>query len=85
VRTTINLDEALLNEAKARAAQRGTTLSKIVADALRETLTRGEASAAPLPELPVFGGDGLQPGVTLDDAAELWDLHDEQAGRRDRL
>lgn len=84
MRTTISLDDALLGEAKARAAARGTTLSAVVSDALREVFARGDQAAEPLPELPVFRGDGLMPGVALDDGGALWDLNDEEAGWRDR-
>jgi hypothetical protein len=84
VRTTIDLDARLLREAKAHAAKRGTTLSIVVSDALREAFARTRAAKQPLPPLPVFDGDGLQPGVSLEDGGGLWDLHDEEAGWRGR-
>ena len=84
MRTTITLDEALLKEAKARAAKRGTTLSAVVADALRMAFEHSRTAPTALPPLPVFHGDGLQPGVTLDDAGALWDQHDDESGYRDR-
>ena len=84
MRTTIKIDDELLARAKARAAERGTTLSDVVQDALREAFLRPVASVAELPPLPVFHGDGLQPGVDLADGGSIWDLQDEDGGWRDR-
>jgi len=84
MRTTITLDDRLLAEAKARAAHRGTTLSEVVADALRESFQRPVTGQGSFPPLPIHHGDGLQPGVDLDDGGSLWDLHDEEAGWRGR-
>lgn len=76
MRTTIRLDEDLLRDAKAAAAASGRTLTALIEDALRETLSRGHAQApAAHIELPTFkGGGGLQAGVDLDDSAALLDL-----------
>lgn len=76
MRTTIRLDDALLVEAKAAAAARGTTLTALVEDALRESLARRRnAHDRPLVELPTFRGEGgLRPGVDLDDSAALLEL-----------
>lgn len=74
MRTTIRLDSQLLLAAKKLAAERGTTLTALLEDALRETLGRRKA----LPRrrrfrLPTFGHGGVQPGVDLDDTASLLD------------
>jgi hypothetical protein len=37
--TTVNLDDALLRAAKRRVAERGTTLTSVLEEALRELLT----------------------------------------------
>lgn len=72
MRTTIRIDDRLLREAKAKAARAGTTLNAVVEDALRAALTRREPSDRPLAvDLPTFAGNGLQPGVDLDDSADL--------------
>lgn len=73
VRTTIRLDDDLLAAAKQRAGARGITLTKLVEDALRETLARRPASQAERPQLPTYGSGGLMPGVDLDDSASLLD------------
>ena len=64
MRTTIRLDDALLADAKALAARTGRTLTKVIEDALRESLARGRPDGSrPEPvELPTFKGRGLQPG-----------------------
>jgi len=80
MRTTINVDDGLLAEAKRRAAERGTTLTRVIEDALRETLSR----AGPAPDGPfrtlTFRGGGLMPGVDLDDNSALLDLLDDDDG-----
>lgn len=75
MRTTLNLDDALLTRAKALAARTGRTLTAVVEDALRAALAQ---SRRPSPrrriELPTFGTGGVQPGVDLDDSAALLSL-----------
>jgi hypothetical protein len=72
VRTTIKIDDALLAEAKTRAADSGRTLNALVEDALRESFAR-RLVAGPVarPKLPLFRGGRLVPGVDLDDSAAL--------------
>jgi len=73
MRTTIRLDDSLLAAAKAQAARRGTTLTAVIEEALRESLaTRRRPAHAPI-ELPTFDGR-LRPGVDLDDSAALLEL-----------
>lgn len=75
MRTTIKIDDALLAEAKARAAQSGRTLNAVVEDALRESLARRRRSERPGPvQLPTFRSGRLQPGVDLDDSVALLEL-----------
>jgi hypothetical protein len=79
MRTTIRLDDELLSEAKALAAESGRTLTAVIEDALREVLARRKSAAARRRvELPTFGrGSRLQPGVDLDDSAALLDLMEQ--------
>jgi hypothetical protein len=74
MRTTINLDDNLLAEAKQVAARTGRSLTAVVEDALRESLHRRRHTARRTVELPTFGEGGVQPGVDLDDSAALLDL-----------
>lgn len=76
MRTTINVDDGLLAEAKRRAAERGTTLTRVIEDALRETLSRTDESPGGPFHTVTFGSGGLMPGVDLDDNAALLDLLD---------
>jgi hypothetical protein len=75
MRTTIRIDNALLVEAKTRAAASGRTLNQVIEDALRAALARRSDAGRPIgPALPVLRGSRLMPGVDLDDNAALLDL-----------
>jgi hypothetical protein len=64
VRTTIAVDDHLLDAARRRARERGQTLGQVIEDALRFALDRGEDPAAP--DVPVFrGGGGAVAGIDL--------------------
>lgn len=81
MRTTIRLDDALLARAKRAAVERGTTLTALIEDALRRALAPEATRRRVPPTLPTFRGDGLLPGVDLDDTASLLDLMDERNAR----
>jgi hypothetical protein len=83
MRTTIRLDEQLLAEAKQVAARTGRTLTAVIEDALRQALAGRRQSGTDKRSsvrLPTFRGDGLQPGVDLDDSAALLELMDSESG-----
>jgi len=81
MRTTIRLDEQLLIKAKKLAAERGTTLTTIIEDSLRQTLGRCEPSPRRSKfRFPTFKGGGLQPHVDLDDTASLLDRMEGRDG-----
>ena len=85
MRTTIRLDDQLLAEAKQLAARTGKTLTSVIEDALREMLTRQQKATERRPvRLPTASGNGLQPGVDLDDSAALLDLMDSFNGSNRR-
>lgn len=74
MRTTVRLDDDLLARAKAHAARSGTSLTRVIEDALRVLLERSEAPRQTRPfKMVTFKGEGLQPGVDLDDSAALLD------------
>ena len=81
MRTTVDIDPDLLQDARRRAAERGTTLSAVVTDALRADLVRRSAKATSRPFATVtFRGEGgTQPGVDLDDNRRLAELLDGDA------
>lgn len=75
-RTTVRLDERLLGQAKKLAAENGTTLTALIEDGLREVVNRRGTPRrqAKRGVIPTFGGNGLRPGVNLDDSASLLDV-----------
>ncbi|MGA3023262.1 MAG: hypothetical protein ABSF98_00695 [Bryobacteraceae bacterium] len=65
MRTTLQLDDALFDQAKREATRRGVTLTALVEKGLRLIL----------PELPVSSaGGGTPAGVDLSDNAALLDI-----------
>jgi len=81
MRTTVRLDDSLLDQARREAARRGTTLTALIEQGLRlvlrRPLKRPEHEAVSLPECRV--GGGVAPGVNLDDSAGLIDRMDQGA------
>ncbi len=81
MRTTINVDEHLLIEIKTIAAKSGRTLTSVIEDALRQSLSqRKSGQRSRRVALPTHDGGGLQPGVDLDDTSALLDLMDGLRG-----
>jgi plasmid stability protein len=76
MRTVITLDDELHRRAKAYAARHGTTLAALVADALRARLARKPATRRTAVVLPTFQGQGLAPGLSLDDMKTIHDAMD---------
>lgn len=76
MRTTLQLDDELIVQAKIRAARSGRTLSQVIEDALRQALApRAELSEQRV-AVPTSPGRP-RPGVNLDDNANLLDLMDD--------
>jgi metal-responsive CopG/Arc/MetJ family transcriptional regulator len=72
MRTTIRLPDDLLTEVKEVAVESGSTLTDVVADALRAMLAQRQIARERLPvRLTTVSGHGPQPGVDLDDSAAL--------------
>lgn len=80
MRTTISIDDALLRQVRALAVASGSTLSEFVEQSLRVAVARREGPRPPV-RLTTVAGDGLMPGVDLDDSAALLDLM--EASERD--
>ena len=85
MRTTINLPDDLMAKLKRSAVERGSTVTALIEEALRQSLaSRRPAKRAGKVRLPVYGKRGVLPGVDLDDSAALLDLidsADEAPGR----
>ncbi len=80
MRTTIHIDDNLFAELKGIAASTGRTLTAVIHDALRESLSRRNHRERPSIDLPIFRGAGVMPGVDLNDSAALLDLMEEDHG-----
>jgi len=78
MRTTIRLDDALLERARREAQRRGVTVTALLEQGLRLVLAtplqRANRPVVRLPECDV--GGGLRPGIDLDDTADLLDRFD---------
>lgn len=81
MRTTITLDDELLRRAKREAAERGTTLSRVIADALSADLDRVDSSSdEPFRMITFHGPGGTLPDVDINDNSALRDILDEGGG-----
>jgi Family of unknown function (DUF6364) len=78
MRTTVNLDEALIERAKTIAAKTGRSFSDVIEDAVRESMARRDmVQGIRNRPLPVdHSGGGTMPGVDLDSNAGLLDVMD---------
>ena len=79
MRTTVRLDQALLERVRAEAAKRKTTLTSLIEQSLelvlRQPLKPSRRRAVALPECRAGGGN-LLPGIDLNDSASLLDRLD---------
>lgn len=78
MRTTVDVNDELLRAVKVYAAGERMTLKAAFERALRELLAGSAVPAANAPPIPVFGGQGVQPGVDLTDNAALRDIMDAE-------
>jgi hypothetical protein len=76
MRTTVRLDDALLQQAKREASRRGETLTALIEKGLRLTLAQRKAGPSRARvALPVsHQGGGLRPGIDLNNSAALLDV-----------
>lgn len=76
MRTTIRLNDNLLERAKTRAAAEGRTLTSLIEEALTVILSTPKGSK-PQIELPVSkAGGGVLPGVDLNRSCDLEEIMD---------
>jgi hypothetical protein len=80
MRTTIRLQDELLDAAKRRAAETGRTLTRFIEDVLREALAQRSLRSSPQSRFEVrpFEGRGLRPGIDLDSNAALLDVMEDR-------
>ena len=80
MRTTLNISDDLLAEAKVLAARTHRSIGAVVDDALRVLLRRESVEPVAVDwAFPVSGAGGLQPGVNLEDREALADLVGDNA------
>lgn len=73
MRTTLDIDDHVLRQAKRLAAREGTTLTRIVEEALRERVARKRRRSEPF-RLQLLTRKGrLIPGVNLADRDALYE------------
>lgn len=75
MRTTVDLPDHLLVDAKKLAADRHIPLTRVLEESLRSYLSeqRQRARVEPAP-LPVLAGPAPVAGVDLDDTSRLWEV-----------
>jgi hypothetical protein len=80
MRTTVRLDEALLERARQEAVKRKTTLTSLIEQGLELMLRRPMRAALHQPiVLPeCHAGGGTLPGIDLNDSASLLDRMDDR-------
>jgi hypothetical protein len=81
VRTTVNIDEHLLEAARQLAVRTHRRLGDVVDDALRLLLAQSVKGLSASLDLPTYGGSGLRPGVDLEDKEGLYALLEESGER----
>jgi len=84
MRTTITIDDELLDELKERAAREGTTVSRLIEESVRLTARPHDGDDAGQPfELVTFGKGGLFASLDVDRGSVLIEQDDvARYGRR---
>jgi hypothetical protein len=78
MRTTVNVDDQLLKQAKAQAAACGVTLGQLIEDALRASLIRHETvEKRGRLRLITMRGTGTRPGIDLDNSESLLEIMEQ--------
>ncbi len=79
MRTTVNLQDHLLMQAKQVALAENNTLGGVIEDALREFFARkNRTEVREKTKLPTYLGKGLQAGVDLNSTASLLDRMEDR-------
>jgi len=73
MRTTISIEDSLLELAKQASLDRSCSLGEVIEDALRESLAvkKKTSKVQEMRPLKTYRGTGLRPGVDLDSNASL--------------
>ena len=76
MKTTLDLNDQVLRQAKSRAAREGITLTKFVEDALRARLAAGRDGKAPFRMRLITVKGDRPPNVDISDRDALYDVID---------
>jgi len=76
MRTTLNLDDQLIDAARHRAVENRVSLACVIENALRESLSRPLVTHETI-HLVTAPGIGVKPGVNLDDGRALLGIMDD--------
>jgi len=80
MRTMIQLDEALLDQANKLAQEQGCDLSQFIEETLRDKIApKPPVGGQPFRHLTTVGGQGVRPGVDLNNSAALLALMEQGA------
>jgi hypothetical protein len=79
MQTMIHIDDAVLAQATELARKKGYDLSHFIEETLRDKITPLPVAASPSFRLITVGGQGVQPGVDLDNSAALLSLMEQGA------
>ena len=75
MRTTISIEDSLLEKAKKVSRERHCSLREVIEDALRAAFAKGRKTIRSSAERPLktFKGSGLHPGIDLTSSSALLD------------
>jgi hypothetical protein len=75
MRTTISIEDSLLQKAKKISHERRCSLRQVIEDALRAALAKDRKTIRSKPQRPLktFKGSGIQPGIDLSSSPALLD------------
>ena len=76
MRTTVRLPPGLMAQVKKLARETGRSMTQVIEDALRAAVTPSPAPRARTVTIVTVNGEGLLPGVDLDDSSALLDRMD---------
>ncbi len=81
MRTTITIDDHLLAALKQRAAERGTTVSRLIEESVRRNLAPRKAADEQDFELVTYGGGSGFTAKNVDKVSSLLEFDDLAGGR----
>jgi hypothetical protein len=79
MQTVIQLDDALLDQANKLAKEKGCDLSHLIEETLRDKIApKPPVAGQPFLHLTTVGGEGVRPGVDLNNSAALLTLMESE-------